>query len=47
MANRRAGQKMRYTKTLTDYNRTDDEGKKQGALRLMAAVIKTQFPQLP
>ena len=40
MANKRAGQKMKYTKAFTDYNRTDDEGKKLNALRLMATVIR-------
>jgi len=40
MANKRAGQKMKYNKAFTDYNRTDDEGKKLNALRLMATVIR-------
>jgi hypothetical protein len=39
MANKLAGQRAKFTKALADYNKTDDEVKKQGAARRMAEVL--------
>jgi hypothetical protein len=39
MANKLAGQRAKFTKALADYQRTDDEAKKQGAERRMAEVL--------
>jgi hypothetical protein len=39
MANKLAGQKAKFTKALLDWQKTEDEGKRQNAARRMAEVI--------
>src|SRR5471032_2511464 len=40
MANKLAGQKAKYTKALADFNITEDDARKQGAVHRMAEVIR-------
>lgn len=40
MANKLAGQKAKYTKAYTDYQKTEDEDQRRSAIRRMAEVIR-------
>jgi hypothetical protein len=44
LAYKLAGQRARFTRALTEYNSTEDEAKRQGAVRKMREVL-TEAPQ--